>query len=175
MASFFEKFDKSLMWVLGVIVFVASLTMTALILFLVMARFIFGWSVVGILELATLSAIWLYMCGAVVAARNREHLVVDFLSHSLKSARHRAWHNLAVSLVMVVLSLFFIGLADDMLAWSMKRPQTTAALGLPLLIPQSAIILASGLFAIYTVRDAVRAALVVFRGADDSKSESEGA
>ena len=90
MASFFEKFDKSLMWVLGVIVFVASLTMTALILFLVMARFIFGWSVVGILELATLSAIWLYMCGAVVAARNREHLVVDFLSHSLKPARHRA-------------------------------------------------------------------------------------
>ena len=42
--------------------------------------------------------------------------------------------------------------------WSIARPQTTAALSLPLMIPQSAIVVASGLFVIYALRDLVVAA-----------------
>lgn len=158
MASLFHRLDMGIMWLMGAVVIVANLAVTGLILFLILARFVLGWSVVGVLELATLSAMWLYMCGAVIAARNREHLVVDFLSSSLRSARAKALHDLAVSVIMVGLSLFFIGLARDMVAWSIARPQTTAALSLPLMLPQSAIILASGLFLVYALRDAVVAA-----------------
>ncbi|MGB3316352.1 MAG: TRAP transporter small permease subunit, partial [Albidovulum sp.] len=125
MVEIFRKLDSGLIGLLNIIVIVTSLAITGLILFLVAARYFLGWSVVGVLELATLSAIWLYMCGAVVAARNHQHLVVDFLSLSLKNPRTKAWHTFAVSLVMVVLSLFFLSLARDMVAWSMKRPQTT--------------------------------------------------
>ena len=158
MASLFHRLDKGIMWIMGAVVVVTNLAVTGLILFLVLARFVLGWSVVGVLELATLSAMWLYMCGAVIAARNREHLVVDFLSSSLRSPRARALHDLAVSVIMVVLSLFFVGLARDMVDWSIARPQTTAALSLPLMLPQSAIVLASGLFLVYALRDAVVAA-----------------
>lgn len=162
MAALFRQIDAMIMGAMGFIVVVTNLAVTALILFLVLARFVLGWSVVGVLELATLSAMWLYMCGAVIAARNREHLVVDFLSQALKSRRARALHDVAVSAIMVVLSVFFIGLARDMVAWSIARPQTTAALSLPLMIPQSAIVMASGLFLVYAIRDLV-VAFLAFR------------
>ena len=162
MLAFVRKLDAVLIGLLNIVVMGTSLAITGLILFLVLARYVLGWSVVGVLELATLSAIWLYMCGAVVAARNREHLVVDFLSLSLKNPRHKALHDLGVALIMVVLSLFFVSLANDMVAWSMRRPQTTPALSLPLIIPQSAVVLAAILCAVYALRDVVVAAIGVF-------------
>lgn len=170
MVTFVRKLDAWLIGLLNVIVFFTSLAITGLILFLVLARYVLGWSVVGVLELATLSAIWLYMCGAVVAMRNREHLVVDFLSLSLTDPRHKAWHDLGVSLIMIVLSLFFVSLANDMVAWSMRRPQTTAALSLPLIIPQSAVVLAAILCAVYALRDVI---VAVIRVLDKTEPFSE--
>ena len=93
MVDLLRKLDAGLIGILNLVVIVTSLAITGLILFLVLARFVLGWSVVGVLELATLSAMWLYMCGAVVAARNHEHLVVDFLALSLKSPRSKALHS----------------------------------------------------------------------------------
>jgi len=171
MVDLLRKLDAGLIGILNVVVIVMSLAITGLILFLVLARFLLGWSVVGVLELATLSAMWLYMCGAVVAARNHEHLVVDFLALSLKNPKHKALHTFAVSVVMVVLSLFFLSLANDMVAWSIKRPQTTAALSIPLIVPQSAIVLAAILCAVYAVRDAIVAAAAVFGRANQSAGE----
>lgn len=172
MVDLLRKLDAGLIGFLNLIVMVTSLAITGLILFLVLARFVLGWSVVGVLELATLSAMWLYMCGAVVAARNHEHLVVDFLAVSLKNPKHKALHRFAVSVIMVVLSLFFLSLANDMVAWSIKRPQTTAALSIPLIVPQSAIVLAAILCAVYAVRDAIVAAAAVFGRADQSSGEA---
>lgn len=164
MTFWFLRFDQWLMWVMKALIIASNLAVTGLVLFLVLARFVLGWSVVGVLELATLSAMWLYMCGAVVAARNKEHLVVDLLSLSLTTPRARALHDLAISLIMVVLSLFFMKLASDMVGWSIKRPQTTAALSLPLMIPQSAIVMASVLCAVYAIRDFALAAQAVIGG-----------
>jgi TRAP-type transport system small permease protein len=171
MGHWFDTFDRALMWVLQAIIIFTNLAVTGLVLFLVLARFVLGWSVVGVLELATLSAMWLYMCGAVVAARNKEHLVVDFLSLSLTTPRARALHDFAVSLIMVALSMFFMKLANDMVGWSIKRPQTTAALSLPLIIPQSAIVLASVLCGVYALRDLVLATRNLFGGSHPSSTE----
>lgn len=151
------------------LVIASNLAVTVLILFLVLARFVLGWSAVGVLELATLSAVWLYMCGAVIASRNREHLVVDFLAQSITNPRVRSLHALAVSVVMVLVGLFFLKLAYDMVEWSQRRPQTTAALSLPLIIPQAAVVLASILCMGYMIRDLVLALVQVFRNfASDS-------
>ena len=153
MVKFLKKLDLMLMSVLNYIIITTSLVVTGLILFLVLARFVLGWSVVGVLELATLAAMWLYMSGAIVAARNHEHLVVDFLSISLKNEKHKKLHNLAVSWIMFILSIFFLSLANDMVEWSIKRPQTTAALSIPLIIPQAAIVLAAIFCFVYAIRD----------------------
>lgn len=162
MVNLLKKLDAWLISLLNTIVIITSLAITGLILFLVLARYVLGWSVVGVLELATLSAIWLYMSGAIVAARNHEHLVVDFLALSLKSEKQKTLHTFAVSVIMIVLSVFFLTLANDMVAWSMKRPQTTAALSIPLIIPQSAVVMAAIFCAVYATRDAIVAALNLF-------------
>lgn len=153
MIALARRLDAILMAVLNAIVMITSVSIASLILFLVLARYVLGWSVVGVLELATLSAIWLYMSGAVVAARAREHLVVDFLASYITDPRWKALHSLVVSVIVVGLSLFFLSLANDMVAWSFKRPQTTAALSLPLIIPQSAVVLAAIFCSVYALRD----------------------
>jgi TRAP-type C4-dicarboxylate transport system permease small subunit len=168
MVKFLIKLDLMLMSVLNYIIITTSLVVTGLILFLVLARFVLGWSVVGVLELATLAAMWLYMSGAIVAARNHEHLVVDFLSISLKNEKHKKLHNLAVSWIMFILSIFFLSLANDMVEWSIKRPQTTAALSIPLIIPQAAIVLAAIFCFVYAIRDlAISAASILLSPKQD--------
>ena len=83
------------------------------------------------------------------------------LDNAVARSSDRAFHTLAVSVIMVVLSLFFLSLAQDMVAWSIKRPQTTAALGLPLMLPQSAIVLAAVLCSVYALRDFIHAVRLV--------------
>jgi len=156
MTDFLSAADKVLIRILNAIVLFTNLAVMALILFLVASR-VFGWSVVGMLELATISAMWLYMAGAIIAARNREHLVVDFLTQKL-TPKLRIVHDLATSAIMFVIGFFFIFLAWEMLGFAMRRPQTTPALSLPLLIPQSAIIVAALFTSIYALRDLILAA-----------------
>ncbi|WP_051371981.1 TRAP transporter small permease [Leisingera aquimarina] len=147
--------DRVLMHLLNAVVVFANLAVMALILLLVASR-MFGWSVVGMLELATISAMWLYMAGAIIAMRNREHLVVDFLTQSL-SPKLQVIHEAVTSVIVLAIGFFFIFLASGMLEFATRRPQTTPALSLPLLIPQSAIVTAAVFTTIYALRDAIRA------------------
>lgn len=156
MTVFFKQIDKWFLKLLNAIIIISNLAILVIILFLIASR-IFGWSVIGLLELATMSAMWLYMSGAILATRNREHLVVDFLSLRLTNPRIIATHNLIIALIMLALGMFFISLANDMLAFSIKRPQTTPALSLPLLLPQTAIIACAIFTTTYAVRDLILA------------------
>jgi TRAP-type transport system small permease protein len=162
MAGFLKQIDQGFLKLLNAIIIVSNLAILVIILFLIVSR-IYGWSVIGLLELATMSAIWLYMSGAILATRNREHLVVDFLSQRLTNPKIIAVHNLIIALIMLGLGMFFISLANDMLAFSIKRPQTTPALSLPLLLPQSAIIAGAIFTTAYAVRDLVLAGAQFFK------------
>ncbi len=162
MAELLKQIDRGFLKLLNAIIIFSNLAVLVIILFLIISR-VFGWSVIGLLELATMSAMWLYMSGAILATRNREHLVVDFLSMRLTNPKVIAAHNLIVALIMLVLGIFFISLANDMLAFSIKRPQTTPALSLPLLLPQSAIIAGAIFTTAYAVRDLVQACAQFFK------------
>jgi TRAP-type C4-dicarboxylate transport system permease small subunit len=166
MFVFLKQIDQGFLKLLNAIIIVSNLAILVITLFLITSR-VFGWSVIGLLELATISAMWLYMSGAILATRNREHLVVDFLSLSLKKPRIQAAHNLIVTLIMFALGMFFISLANDMLAFSIKRPQTTPALSLPLLLPQAALIAGAIFTTTYAVRDLVLACAEFFKTSHD--------
>ncbi len=139
--------------VLDVLALATSALVTALMLFLVVARYLLGLSVVGLHELILMFALQLYMVGALIASRRRDHLTVEFLEQSLRSPFAKSLHGAFVSLITLVVCGFFIVWAYKMLAWGVQRPQTTPAYGIPLWIPQFAIMLAAlGCFA-YAVRD----------------------
>ncbi len=158
MRNLFEFLDRWLMRLMSIVIFVSTAIIVCLISFLILSRYVFGWSVVGMLELSTLSALWLYMIGAVVASRNREHITVDFTAQSLSNLRLSAAHDLAVSVIIFVLGLFFISLSWDMIEWASRRPQVTPGLSIPLFAGQAALVTAAVLGMAYTVRDIIKAA-----------------
>lgn len=134
---------------------VMSLGLLAFILALVLTRYVLGWSVIGLHELALLAAMWLYMVGGVIASRRNEHLMVDFLHQRMTNPRTKAWHSVLVSAISVVILCLFVYWAYRLMAWGIRLPQTTSALNISLLIPESAIMFGSLGCLIYAVRDLV--------------------
>ena len=148
-----RKFDEFLIKIVSALIVVSSVAMSSLVFFLVLSRYFFGSSIIGVLELATIFAIWLYMLGAILASRNKEHLTVDILELTISDPKKLAIYDLARSTLVLLPSIFVVYLAYDMLGWSTKRPQTTPALSLPLLIQQSPMMFATIFFVAYAIRD----------------------
>jgi TRAP-type transport system small permease protein len=151
--GFWSGLDHVIGGLLNIIAFVSSLLVVGLMLFLILARYVFGWSLVGTLELVMLAGMWLYMSGALIASRRNEHLVVDFLELQIRDSRTKALHKTLVSVIVAAISACFVYWAYKMLAWGMVRPQRTPELAIPLWISQASIMVASlGCFC-YAVRD----------------------
>jgi TRAP-type C4-dicarboxylate transport system permease small subunit len=155
--GFFRGLDRGSAWLLDAAALVSSLLVVGLMIFLVVARYVFGWSIVGLLELIMMFGMWLYMLGALIASRRGEHLVVDFVAQKITSERVRSAHKCLVACVTLAASAFFTVLSWRMLKWGFAHPQTTPGLSIPLWIPQSAILLAAVGCSVYAVRDIVLA------------------
>ncbi|WP_299199904.1 TRAP transporter small permease subunit [uncultured Amphritea sp.] len=153
---FFIGLDQKVGWLLNTVALISSLMLVGLMLFLVVARYVFGWSIIGLLELIMLFGMWLYMVGGLIASRKREHLVVDFLQTSIRDRQIRRLHQCFISLVTLVITGFFVFLAYRMLSWGLRRPQHTPGLSIPLWIPQSAIMFASIGCSLYALRDFIQ-------------------
>lgn len=169
MLNFFSSIDRAVASVLNAVVIITSAILTGVIFFMVIARYVLEWSVIGADEVALVGAMWLYMAGAMVASRRAEHLVVDFLPQLLKSPLLLRLHQRLIALIMVATTAFFIYLVWNLLGFAIKRPQSTAGLGIPEIIPLSAIALASiGCFS-YALRD-----LITGKACHNPKEEGEG-
>ncbi|KAA0015808.1 TRAP transporter small permease [Salinicola corii] len=153
--KFFANLDYITSKILGVVAIVASASLVLLVFMIVLARYVFNVSVIGLDELALLAAMWLYMTGAVIASRRAEHIVVDFVPKALKYEFLSKLHQRFVAIVMLLTTVMFMYLAWDMLKFSLRMPQTTAGLRIPQIISQAAVIIASiGCFA-YALRDLI--------------------
>ncbi|TDB01187.1 TRAP transporter small permease [Halomonas marinisediminis] len=134
---------------------ITSVVLVSMVFFMVIARYVFEWSIIGLDEIALLAAMWLYMSGAIIASRNNEHLVVDFLPQRINSKKLLMLHQRFIALIMVAASGFFCYLAWDLLQFSLRLPQHTAGLKLPELLPKSALMVASVACLLYSLRDLI--------------------
>lgn len=153
--GFLSGLDKRIGWLLEAMAFVSSLLVVGLMLFLVLARYVFGWSVVGLLELIMLFGMWLYMVGGLIASRRNEHLVVDFVELQIRDQRIKLLHKALIALITFVICIFFAVLAYRMLAWGMRRPQSSPGMGIPIWLPQASIMMAAVGCCCYALRDFV--------------------
>lgn len=151
----FSGLDSGVGWLLEAAAFVASMLVVGLMLFLVLARYVFGWSVVGLLELIMLFGMWLYMLGGTIACRRNEHLKVDFIELKITDQRLKLMHKALISLISFLICLFFVVLAYRMLAWGIRRPQSTPGMNIPLWLPQASIMLAAVGCSCYSLRDLI--------------------
>lgn len=63
----------------------SSVVVAAGLAYVVAARYYLNWPAAGVHTIVMVAAIWLYMTGALIASQSRQHLVVDYLSHRLKT------------------------------------------------------------------------------------------
>ena len=152
------KLDKSISAALNIGIIISNIAVAALVLFLILSRFFFGASVLGVLELATIFAIWLYMLGAMSASRNKEHLTIDFIEKTIKNKKFLLVHDLLRTILVFAISLFSVYLANNMLQWSLLRPQTTPALAISLMWQQLPMIIMTVFCVVYGLRDIYLAA-----------------
>lgn len=162
MLKMLSSLDRSVDLVLRTLMIVASATVTLALTALVVSRYGFGLSLNAAHEVSLFAAMWLYMCGAVLASRRNEHLVVDILASKLQG-RLKLLRQLLISVLTLVISGFFVLWVWKMLAWGMKGPQTIRVLDLPLWTAQAPIALAALAGLLYGLRDIIRAALALAR------------
>lgn len=142
---------------LNVLAVISSIAVTGLMFFLVVARYLLGLPVIGLLELIMLAAVALYMTGALIASRNREHLTVDWLAERIRDPRKKAAHDLLIAALTVVVTIFFVVWAYRMFSWGFERPQVTPAYRIPIYVPQFAIGVAAVGCLCYALRDLIQA------------------
>jgi len=151
--------DRAFAWLLRIIILTTSAVVTLALVALVIFRYFFSYSLLGMHEASLLAAMWLYMAGAVMASRRSEHLVVDFLATSLRSPRAKAIHGFVVAVLTLIIAAIFTLWVWKMLAWGVKRPQTIPVLNVPLWYAQAPLALAAFSGIIYALRDIARAGL----------------
>lgn len=115
-----------------------------------------GWAAfVGADELLVYGMIWIVMLGAILAARERDHLSIDLFPQSL-SRRSAARLGLAIDVVTMGLSAFVAWHSLGFIERVAKIGQTSMALGIPMTVPHLAI------FVGFAGIAAVTAVLIVF-------------
>ncbi|MFZ9686125.1 MAG: TRAP transporter small permease [Gemmobacter sp.] len=164
MMRLLEALDVILMRVCAGVIVATSVALVLLVSFLVLDRIAIGTSFMGTHELALMAAMWLYMVGAIVAMRNREHIRVDYLAGKITHPRWAAGLSVLTALIVLGVALFFARLAQDLVVWALARPQRTPALGLSQLWAQAAVVVAAALAVVYALRDVAAALVALSRG-----------
>ena len=141
---------------LDVLAVMASLVVTYLMVAQVITRYVLGLSV-ELLEPIMVAAVLLYMVGAMIASRNREHLTVDWLAATIRPPRGKAAHEALIAILTIIMTIFFSVWAFRMFSWGLQRPQVTPFYRIPLIIPQLSIGLAAIGCLGYAIRDLIGA------------------
>lgn len=149
--------DKTIESLLGAVAIITAVMVVGLMIFLVIARYLLGLSIVGLHELILLFALQLYMVGALIAAQRRSQVTVDWLTQRFAGHGAGEWHDAVVAAITLCATLFFVVWAWWMLSWGVQRPQTTPTLGLPLWLSQASILFCAFGCACFASRDLLRA------------------
>jgi len=158
-----KSIEKTIEAVLSAIAIITSVMVVGLMVFLVIARYLLGLSIVGLHELILLFTLQLYMVGALIAAQRKTQVTVDWLTQRFAGGGAGEWHNAIVAAITLSATVFFIVWAFWMLSWGIQRPQTTPALGLPLWLSQASIVFCAVGCAGFALRDLVQA-IIKIRG-----------
>ncbi|SOE19012.1 TRAP-type C4-dicarboxylate transport system permease small subunit [Hoeflea halophila] len=99
-----------------------------------------GWySLVGADELLVYGMIWIVMLGAILAARNRDHLAINLLPTAMSGAL-AATVQILIDIATVAVSLFIAWHSFDFIGRIASLNQTSMGLGIPMVVPHSAIL-----------------------------------
>ncbi|MCW8357064.1 MULTISPECIES: TRAP transporter small permease [Marinomonas] len=151
-----EVIDKLITLVVTPIVVSLSFAVAFMLAWGVFSRSILDTPVFGLEELVLISAMWLYLMGAVLAAKDRSHLTADFVSVLFKNKKMIAGMSILATVISFVMALYFVSWSYELLAWSVKKSQITPVFKLPWYLSQSSLFVGSVALVFYLVRDFIK-------------------
>jgi len=163
----------SLVMAQKIILIFASLILAGVMAFEVFSRYFLGYPVWGWEELAMISAMWLYMIGAAMAAYEGAHLKTDIMSLWVKNQRNLGIIRVLTTLISLVMAGFMAYWSSSLLFWGLERPQTTAVFEIPWVVAQGSLFVAGVMISIYFLRDLLRQAGDILRPGDFSSQRLE--
>lgn len=150
-----EKIQRSWLWgvlykVQRFLMFVSTVSVVLMLGIVVVARYILHVNVLGYDEIILVGAYWMYFIGGSYAMWEESHIKADILSVFL-SPRGNLKISILAKGIQVLLGIPLIYLAYEMLAFDWQANPTTVDWNIPLLIPQSAILIGYVLMTFYSV------------------------
>lgn len=140
---------------LRAILVVAGLSMTAIIFFQVLFRYLLGASVYGMEDLAAYIAVWFYFIGAAHGGATRTHISASLIDLILKRPRSLACMKILTTGVALVLCGIMFWWSWGYLAFNFKLGARAPELGLPLWPVHLAMTVGLALMAFYFLLELV--------------------
>ncbi|WP_286238858.1 TRAP transporter small permease [Neptuniibacter halophilus] len=151
--SSISTIDQLISAVIKPIVVLISSAIALMLTYGIFTRAILDQPVFGLEELVLMSAMWLYMLGAVLASRDRSHLCADFVQVFTDNQKVISFMHLLATFISLVMAGFFATWSFDLMQWAFEKSQTTTVFKLPWYLSQSSLFVASVLFIFYLIRD----------------------
>lgn len=144
----------------GILV-VSSLTVVAIICAAIFMRYILHTDLFAYDELVMIAAFWLYFIGAAYGSYEDSHIKADIIQISLSGSRPRAAAIIGLTAkgLEVIFSATISFWGWSLFAWQLKYMGRTMGWGIPIAVPQGAIVLGFTLMCLYAIVNFVKAAL----------------
>ncbi|MCM3766273.1 TRAP transporter small permease [Neobacillus niacini] len=114
-------------------------------------RYVFKVDIFGMEEIIVIFAFWLYFTGGAYGSYERSHISADIISSYVKNERTKSMIKAATSLITTVLCLIFAWWAVQFFIWSFESGGKSPTLGIPSVVPKSAICFGFILMAFYSI------------------------
>ena len=156
-----------------VVIIFASLMLSSVMVTEVVSRYFLGYPIWGWEELAMISAMWLYMIGAAMAAYEGTHLKTEVISLWIKNPRNLRIVKALASLIALIMAGFMAYWSSDFLFWGLEKNPTTPVFDIPWVVAQSSLFVAGISISIYFLRDLLHQVGDILRPRDSSSQKSE--
>ncbi|ATW27024.1 TRAP transporter small permease [Candidatus Formimonas warabiya] len=142
---------QGLLYFQKAVMIVTSIAVTCIIFLSVILRYIFKTDLYGIEEIVVMVAFWLYFMGSSYGSFEKSQIAADLLHLYLKSARSKQIANLITSSLTTLLGLLVNYWAVQFFIWGLQMDARSAIYRLPMVIPQSAVLVGFTLMSLYNV------------------------
>ncbi|MGJ0203277.1 TRAP transporter small permease subunit [Leucobacter sp. gxy201] len=146
------------------VLIITSILTAGLVTVGVITRYVLHVDFLGMEEMVSVIAIWLYWVGGLYASRNDNHIQGNLIENLLKSPRAKRVHRLFVLGVSLLVLVVFAKWSFDYVLWSVDRGARTSALKIPLVLAHVPLLVGFVMMFLYTGYHAVR----TFRVSDDN-------
>ncbi|MFA7468559.1 MAG: TRAP transporter small permease [Desulfotomaculaceae bacterium] len=130
----------------------------------VLFRYVFEFSAPWTEELSRYMMVWLIFIGAAWATHAQNHIEIDVLELFFKNKVVRKSIELVTSLIILIFCVFFLYSAAVYLPQVVASNERTIALGIPMWIPQSCLLVGAILILIHSVEVFVRKLTDLLKG-----------